>query len=100
MTVNVAKFEESSEILIEDGTVTPADGVTITYASVIRIGSLVAVHIEFGAPVDGTAATLDEEYRPGDTVHALDGSVVHADGSVAPDGMYVDIVYAAAQASP
>jgi hypothetical protein len=70
MTVNTAKFEESTEILVDSEVETADTGWTINYCSVNRIGNLVAVHVEATNGVSAAAAvlTLQPEFCPGDTV--------------------------------
>jgi hypothetical protein len=64
MTVNIARFEESSEIVLDSETIAAEVNVTLSYASVMRVGALVAVHIE-GSYVGPTVAQLSAALSTG-----------------------------------
>ncbi len=110
MTVNLAKFEESTEIVIDTEVEAPAAGWAVNYASVNRIGALVAVHIEAtnNAGAAGLVTTLQADFAPGDLVTTPDGlftigadGTVHFTGSTVADVKHIcQAVFAAGQSSP
>jgi hypothetical protein len=75
MPVNTLRFEESSEIVIDQRSVTPNGGWTITYLGVVRIGALVALHVEASAASAGAICTLPADFAPGQTVTSPDGTL-------------------------
>lgn len=110
MTVNTAKFEESTEIVIDSEVEAPAAGWALNYVSVNRVGGLVAVHIEATNNVGaaGLVTTLQGDFAPGDTVTTPDGNfTIAANGQVSFTGSTAagarricQAVFAAGHASP
>lgn len=82
---NSARFEESTEIVLDTEIERPAAGWTLGYCAVTRVGALVAVHIElnFEHNAAGHALTLQGDFAPGDTVTSADGKfTIAADGTI------------------
>lgn len=110
MTVNSARFDEGTEIVIDTEVEAPATGWTLGYCSVNRIGALVALHIELtcAADADPLALTLQDEFAPAETVTTPDGKFhVGDDGTVTftgstsgGTGAVCEAVYQAGQLSP
>ena len=116
MTVNTARYEESTEIILDSETVTPEAHVTLNYASANRVGGLVAVHLEgsYASEVSGTAfqaAQLPGDFVPGAAVTPLfsgaatamsidTNGVLHITPNATGGNFVVDVVYAAGQVSP
>lgn len=75
MASNLLKWEESSEIVLDNETLSPAVGWTLNYVSVIRIGGVVVLHVEaaFAAAAAAPVATLPAQFRPDATVTTPDG---------------------------
>lgn len=87
--INRAVFEEGTEITVASEVDAALTGWTLDYCSVVRVGSLVAVHIElaFGDAAAAHALTLSDLFAPGDTVTTADGKfTIGADGQVAFTG--------------
>ena len=111
MTVNSLRFEESSEILIDQQAGHANVGWTINYASVNRIGSLVAIHIELASLAAAALAvlTLPADFAPAQTVTDPTGKfTLSAAGQLAFTGsttasqanVVCQLTYQAGQASP
>lgn len=110
MSVNTALFEGGTLTTIDSEEVAPAAGWTIDYASVIRSGSLVAVHIEvnFAAAAAEVVTKLGPLYAPGATVTSsnglftigADGTVTHVGSTAAAGGAVCEFVYHAGVPSP
>jgi hypothetical protein len=112
MAQNTARWEEGTEITLDATVETPATGWTLGHTNVIRIGSLVAVHIEatFTAGAAALVTTLQGEFRPTETVTVPVGAssfTIGADGKVSYSGstagggtVVCDGVYQAASVSP
>lgn len=110
MTVNTAKFEESTEIIVDSEVEAPAAGWTLNYSAVNRVGGLVHLHIEATNAVSAAAQVLQlqADFAPGDLVTDPSGNWtvdangnVHFNGSTAAGAKRIlDIAYAAGQASP
>jgi hypothetical protein len=106
---NIAKWEEGTEITLDSEVEAASAGWVLNYASVLRIGSAVAVHIE--ATSDGTGTghicTLPPQFAPGALVTtsdglftiAQDGTVTRLAGGAAGVGR-INVNYAAGEASP
>lgn len=89
MSVNSARYEESTEIILDTEVEAAATGWSLGYCSVNRVGALVALHIElsFADGADGHALTLQSDFAPGDTVTTTDGKfTIDADGTVTYTG--------------
>lgn len=85
MAQNTARWEEGTEITLDAGVEAGATGWTLGHTNVLRIGALVAVHIEatFAASAAALVTTLQGEFRPLDTVTTADGKfTIGADGKV------------------
>jgi hypothetical protein len=110
MAANSVRWEESSEIVIDQEMVLAAAGWTIKYASVNRIGALVAVHLElsFAAHAPAFVATLPAPFAPGQAVNdpaddftiAPSGAVTYSASTAAPATVICQLVYQAAESSP
>jgi hypothetical protein len=110
MAQNTARWEEGTEITLDSAVEAPAVGWTLGHTNVIRIGSLVHVHIEatFAASAAATVCTLQPEFRPADTVTSPGGTftissagVVSFPGSTSGGGTAIcDTGFAAASISP
>jgi hypothetical protein len=103
MPVNQLRFEESSEIVIDARSVTPNAGWTISYLSAIRIGALVALHIEATGPGAGPVCTLPPDFAPGQSLTSGDANfTVSSAGVLAATGTTLigDVVYLAGAVSP
>lgn len=110
MTVNTARFEESSEIVIDQEIEAPAAGWAINYASVNRVGAAVSLHIEAtnAAAAAPTVLTVQPDFAPGDVVTDPTGNftlnsqgVLAYSGSTAAVGRRVcQLVYQAGALSP
>lgn len=110
MATNSARFEESTEIVLDTEVEAPQAGWTIGYCSVTRVGALVALHIElsFADAAAAHALTLQADFAPADTVTSADGKfTVASDGQIAYTGdtaagadATCEVVYQAAQLSP
>lgn len=110
MTVNSARFEESSEIVIDQQVEAPSAGWTINYASVNRVGSSVVLHVE-ATNAPGAAApvlTLQADFAPGGDITDGTGAftlstagVLAFTGSTVGGAKHVcQLVYQAGQSSP
>lgn len=89
MTVNSARYEESTEIILDTEVEAAATGWSLGYCSVNRIGALVALHVEatFTDAADPTVLTLQDDFAPGETVTTVDGKfTIDADGTVSYTG--------------
>lgn len=109
-TVNLALFEEGTEIVVDDEVEAPDAGWTLDYVSVVRIGALVALHIEANNAAGAAAPVLklQPDFAPGDIVTTPDGKftlgsdgALSFTGSTAAAGRAVaQLVYAARSVSP
>lgn len=110
MAKNIAKFEESSEIVIDTEVESPDTGWTLGHVSVLRVGSLVALHIEAtnGVAAAGPVCQLQADFAPPDTITTPDGNfTIGADGTVtflgstaAAANRVCQATYVAGQVSP
>jgi hypothetical protein len=96
---NVAKWEESTEILLDSEVESPDAGWTLHYVSVLRTGTAVSVHIEasFGTAAAAPICTLQPEFWPDSTVTSPDGKFTLTAAGVLS---YTGSTSAAAAASP
>lgn len=107
---NSAKFEESTEILIDSQVEAAAAGWAINFVSVNRIGNLISVHLEATNNANAAAlvTTLQSEFAPAVQLTDSTGNfTVGADGTVSYNGSrtasakhVLDINYQAASVSP
>lgn len=89
MAQNTARWEEGTEITLDATVEAAAPGWTLNHTNVLRIGALVAVHIEatFAGSAAALVTTLQSEFRPADTVTTHDGKfTIAADGKVSFTG--------------
>lgn len=110
MTVNTAKFEEGTEILVDSEVEVAAVGWTLNYVGITRVGSLVSAHIEAtnGVGAAGPVCTLQADFAPGDIITSPDGlftiaanGVVTFTGSTGAGAKRIcDLSYPAGQVSP
>jgi len=111
MATNIVKWEEGTEITLDSEVEAPAAGWHLAaHCSVLRIGNLVALHLElaFDAAAAAHALTIPPQFAPADTVTTPDGKfLIHADGTVTFPGSTAvganaicQAVYAAGEASP
>jgi hypothetical protein len=110
MAQNTARWEEGTEITLDSAVEAPAAGWTLGHTNVLRVGSVVVVHVEatFAAGAAGLVTTLQSEFRPLDTVTthdakftiAADGKVTFT-GSTAGGGSAIcEVVYQGGSISP
>lgn len=105
MSVNSARYEESSLIVLDEEVETPAAGWTINYASVNRVGALVAAHIEvaFAASAVATVLKLQPDFAPaqeltdptGKFTLAADGTLSFTESTASAGTAVAQFVYQA-----
>lgn len=110
MTINAAKFEESTPVVVDTEVEAPHTGWTLSYASINRIGSLVALHIEAAWVIAAAApvATIQVDFAPGATVTDSTGKFtldangnLHYTGSTSAAGNAVcQLVFMAGEVAP
>lgn len=89
MAQNTARWEEGTEITLDAQVEAPATGWTLGHTNVLRVGPLVAVHVEatYAAGAAALVTTLQGEFRPLDTVTTHDGKfTIAADGKISFPG--------------
>lgn len=110
MSVNSARFEEGTEIVVDQEVESGDTGWTLNYCAVERVGSLVALHIEATNLANAAAPVLklQSDFAPGDIITdptggftlAADGTLSFTGSTAAAAKHIAQLVYQAGSVSP
>lgn len=108
--INSARFEESSEIVVDQEVEAGDTGWTLDYVSVNRVGSLVGLHIEANNAAGAAAPVckVQSDFAPGDQLTdaggkftlGVDGTLTFIGSTAAAGRQVAQFVYQAGDVSP